>query len=574
MMLVAAVLFAGIGTAVWVGYWVNADAEKDWRIEAQREAGWLSQTARFSMEQGRSSLRSFSGLFLDTDGVSPAEFVAAANVVQSGDAPLRFHGYAFVRRVNGNERESYERALGAVMTDPSMPGQRAPDMAEHFPVILTSMPGGGLFAPANDLAAVDAMREAVSLAYHTPEQVVLGPAFKMNDAQTCAVIAFSTKSGDQRGVLVGLLNITGFFEDLATATPYGLRLRVVYFDPADTRLETPVAVVGDVQPPNNVQETLFTHIVQGQSSWGLYWDVMPDFAGGPHLSRGRIIMVAGTMMALLVALLLALFVQQNAVVSGIVRLRTRELRQARDEAEQASRAKTDFLANMSHELRTPLNAIIGFSEVLESETFGPLGQARYRQYAADIHSSGHHLLEMINDILDVSKAEVGQIELHEDELDLRHLIQSAMTFVTDSAKRNGLTLNFEAANDLPRLRADELRCRQILINLLSNAVKFTRSGGRVTAGAQLGVDGRIAIFVTDTGVGIAPEDVPVALAEFGQIGNPHIRQDEGTGLGLPLAKRLAELHGADLAIDSALGKGTTVEVIFPRERTAFEAAAE
>lgn len=575
MILVAAVLIGGIGTAIGIGSWVNADAEKDWRIEAQREADWLNQTVRFALEQGRSSLRSFSALFLDSDGVSADEFISAANVVRSGDAPLKFHGYAFAPRVNGNEREAFEKALGIVMMDPSLPGRRSSDKAEHFPVLLTSMPGGGLFAAANDLAAIDAMRDAVSLAYHTPEQVVLGPAFRVSETQTCAIVAFSVTSGNRRGVLAGLLNITGFFKELATATPPGLRMRVTYFDPSDTLIETPIPVVGDAQAPDDVRETLFRHIVQGQSSWGLYWDVMPDFNGGPDTGRGRIIMIAGSIMAILVAVLLALFAQQNVVISRIVRLRTRELRQARDEAELASRAKTDFLANMSHELRTPLNAIIGFSEVLKSETFGPLDQeGRYKQYANHIFTSGHHLLRMINDILDVSKAEVGQIEIHDEEIVLDQLVQDAMTYVVESAKRNGLTLISEMPGDLPRLRADELRCRQILINLLSNAVKFTERGGSIAVGARLRGDARIELFVRDSGVGIAPENIQKALTEFGQIGNPHTRQDEGTGLGLPLAKRLAELHGAELNIASVIGQGTTVGVVFPRERTTFAAAAE
>ena len=229
---------------------------------------------------------------------------------------------------------------------------------------------------------------------------------------------------------------------------------------------------------------------------------------------------------------------------------------------------------MSHELRTPLNAIIGFSDILQRESFGPLGSERYRQYAVDIRTSGYHLLRMIEDILDVSKAEVGRIELHESELALAELIQGATTFVAGSAGRNGVALECDVKDDLPRLRADELRCRQILINLLSNAVKFTPSGGRITVGARLGGDGRIQLFVEDTGIGIAPEDLPVALTEFGQIGNPQTRHDEGTGLGLPLAKRLAELHGADLTIESAVGEGTTVTVTFPSERTTLAAAAE
>ncbi|MDA0703577.1 MAG: ATP-binding protein [Proteobacteria bacterium] len=574
VLLVGFVLMVGVGAALGAGYWISKDAEGDWRRAAAQEAMRQSQTLDFALRQSRSSIRGFASLFQGSIQVRKAEFLEASTVIQAGDAALRFHGYAFVNRIKGDDREEFESKQGARLSIPGSGGRIAPDVSEHFAVLLTSQVEDGLFTMNSDLAAVEAMRHAVSLAYHTPGTVVLGPGFSLDGIQTCAVIAFATGNGDRRGVLVGLLNITDFFKDLRSGAKNGLALRVAYFDPSDTLLAHPQLVIGEAVPEPEAVETHFISIAQGQSSWGLYWDVLPHFRGGPKVTGGRIVAFAGSIVAILVAALLALFVYQNTVISRIVRLRTRELRVARDEAEQASRAKTDFLANMSHELRTPLNAIIGFSEILESETFGPLGEARYRQYATDIHSSGHHLLGMINDILDVSKAEVGQIVLHETEIDLPTLIKEAMTFVADSAGRNGLTLTSQVPSDLPQLRADELRCRQILINLLSNAVKFTRTDGQVTVGARLGGDGRIVVFVSDAGVGIAPEDIKMALTEFGQIGNPHTRQDEGTGLGLPLAKRLAELHGAELKIESAIGQGTTIGVVFPRERTFFAAAAE
>ena len=253
----------------------------------------------------------------------------------------------------------------------------------------------------------------------------------------------------------------------------------------------------------------------------------------------------------------------NAFVRDITdrRRAEAELRQAAEAAELANRSKTEFLANMSHELRTPLNAVIGFAEVMENEMLGPLAE-RYRDYVADIRQSGRHLLELINDILDISKIEAGRLELHEEVLDVQGVTENALRLLRERAQ----SAQVELINEIPASRiylyADERRVKQILVNLTANAVKFSNPGGQVTISGRRDSDGLI-LQVADQGIGMSPEDVPKALRPFGQIDSGLARKHEGTGLGLPLVERLATLHGGSLEIDSAPGAGTTVTVRFP-----------
>ena len=244
----------------------------------------------------------------------------------------------------------------------------------------------------------------------------------------------------------------------------------------------------------------------------------------------------------------------------------RQLRLAKEEAELASRAKSDFLANVSHELRTPLNAIIGFSEIIKDQLFGPMGNQRYREYAIDIHDSGTHLLSLINDILDLSKIEAGKFELHEEAIDLEAVTKSCFRIMRDRAEEAGVMLQHSFPRHLPHLKADPRAVKQILLNLLSNAVKFTDPGGRVLVYGNIAEDGGMLLHVEDTGIGIAEADIAKAMAPFGQVDSSLSRKYEGTGLGLPLTRHLVDLHDGELTLSSVMGQGTQVTISFPHQR--------
>ncbi|HEX7776861.1 MAG TPA: MHYT domain-containing protein [Parvibaculum sp.] len=234
-------------------------------------------------------------------------------------------------------------------------------------------------------------------------------------------------------------------------------------------------------------------------------------------------------------------------------------------ASASNQAKSQFLATMSHELRTPLNAIIGFSEILASELFGPLGSNRYREYAKDVRDSGRHLLNLINDILDFSRSDAGQMHLDEEQMSLTRVIDEAVRMIRQQAIDANIAIECEIEPALPLVRADSRRVRQVLLNLLSNATKFTPEGGRICIGASA-ADGVVMVKVADNGIGIAPDDLPKALEQFGQIDSALSRKYEGAGLGLPLSQRLMELHGGTLTLESTVGVGTAVTIAFPPDR--------
>ncbi len=252
------------------------------------------------------------------------------------------------------------------------------------------------------------------------------------------------------------------------------------------------------------------------------------------------------------------------IASDITALKEREaaLQTAMQRSEAANRAKTEFLANMSHELRTPLNAVISFSEIIAGEMFGPIGTPRYKVFAGDILRSGRHLLEVINDILDIAKLQSGKTELTLRPLSLAGIIDDSVRIIREQAESAGIALTVEIEEELPLIDGDATRLRQVLLNLLSNAIKFTAAGGRVVVSAGRGIDA-VELAVSDTGIGMAPEDIPKALEPFGQIESSTTRKYGGTGLGLPISKMFTEQHGGRLQIESTLGRGTTVTVRLP-----------
>jgi signal transduction histidine kinase len=236
------------------------------------------------------------------------------------------------------------------------------------------------------------------------------------------------------------------------------------------------------------------------------------------------------------------------------------------EANKANHSKSEFLANMSHELRTPLNAIIGFSDIMDKETFGPVGNERYASYVKDIASSGHHLLSIINDILDLAKAEANKLNLDEREVDLVQVAAESIRMCEPKAQQGGVTVAIKACADEVIVRADAKLMLQVLLNLVSNAVKFSHEGGRVEIGLELGADRSVTMAVRDQGIGIPATDIERVLRPFEQVEDSRTRAHGGTGLGLPYAVKLAELHGGALWIESQVNVGTSVMVVLPRER--------
>jgi signal transduction histidine kinase len=236
-------------------------------------------------------------------------------------------------------------------------------------------------------------------------------------------------------------------------------------------------------------------------------------------------------------------------------------------AESANRAKTEFLANMSHELRTPLNAIIGFSDVIQHEIMGRIEEnPKYIDYARDIREAGTHLLGVINDILDIAKIEAGQLDLREDAFDAGRVLDACISMLSNRAEEADVHLICEGGESQVTIWGDEKKFKQIVLNLLSNAIKFTPEGGNVTLSTGSDGEGDFKLTVSDTGIGIAESDLEKALAPFSQVDNAQQRSHEGTGLGLPISRALAELHGGSLEIQSEPGLGTTVTVRLPSER--------
>jgi len=256
--------------------------------------------------------------------------------------------------------------------------------------------------------------------------------------------------------------------------------------------------------------------------------------------------------------------QREEKVNRALRVSEQRALEMAQQAQSANKAKSEFLASMSHELRTPLNAILGFSEILKAQLYGPLGNAKYVEYAEDVHKSGGHLLELINDVLDLSKIDAGKMELRESIFSIPDLVNDAVVLVRDKAKDHvGLDVRVEGHT---QVRADKRLTMQILINLLSNSVKFTPQGGLITVGAEEKPGYGLEIYVADTGIGMTEAQIEKAFSPYGQIDSKISREHQGTGLGLPISQSLARLQGGDLTASSTPGRGTRMTLTLPEGR--------
>jgi signal transduction histidine kinase len=342
-----------------------------------------------------------------------------------------------------------------------------------------------------------------------------------------------------------------------------LKMRQLWQTLKDVDTRVADLTVGDATTYNEIRREIIAHQLPLHAAVQYSLSVPDMYSLDNDIGKSRFMgFLAGIGMFLSAALLVSFLF--NEFKRGGKLIRARE--EAIVEAEIANRARADFLTNMSHELRTPLNAIIGFSEILKSEPFGPLGDGKYLEYVDDIHESGNHLLSLINDVLHFSKLGSGKTEFIEEEFSPNEAIQSALRMLQGTAIKRHITLQFSEFEEENLIVADVRAFKQIVINLVGNAIKFSSDHSVISIAFKRDNDDIPTLSVQDQGIGMEAEDIPKALAPFGQIASTHTKSHSGTGLGLPLVVMLAEFHGGELALESVPGEGTTALATFSAER--------
>jgi PAS domain S-box-containing protein len=432
-------------------------------------------------------------------------------------------------------------AVGRSGSSRGIMGRRRDGTAFPMDLAVTEMQEGGAAVYIALVRDISARAAAESMAAQAQQQLVdaldsISEAFVLYDAQD-RILLFNQKFRELHGPCANLITVGARFDDVARA----------------------VAAQGLIpEAAGRIQEWVRERVLQ---------HVNPTGSFDMELADGRWQRIAERR------------TRDGGIVGTMTEIteekrRERELRRARDGAELANRSKSEFLANMSHELRTPLNAIIGFSELMKNEVLGTIAIPAYAGYVRDIHDSANHLLNIINDILDLSRIEAGKLKLFETAVELGGAAQGTARLVSERAADSGVRVTTEVEKELPTLWGDERLVKQILINLLANAVKFTPRGGSVAVRAFKDPDGKLGLSVVDTGIGIADSDLARVMEPFGQADGSLRRRYEGTGLGLPLVRSFVELHGATFGLKSQVGSGTTATVLFPIERTMLRAAGQ
>ena len=558
---VVALTVVGI-TASW--QWsrtVAADTRRAWVDRGRAEALDLTTQVDRALLQTETQLRALTVWFVASSKVDAEELLEAESFLPGDSLSLTLRNLAYAVRLPRQNRSAFEDRHGVRLTVPDQPGEAAPDSLVHFPVDLPSG-SAALLRLGADLVAASAFRPAVLSASRLPDMPVMGPAF-MHAGGWSAAFAMATRNAGRDGVLVGLLDLDELFDSTVRLAPPGLSLHLTQEDSSWGVDSGPITILEPQATDEPVAEAFIFRFAHGDARWRLKWDLLASYDGGVDTDAAMIAGVGGSMVSLGIGGVLVLLLCQNAMIRRRVSQRTAELTSALDLAEQGNRAKTRFLAIVGHELRTPLNAIIGFAEVLERRQ----SSAEARDQAHFVVQGGQHLLRQVNDLLDLARSESGQLELQEEPVDLQAVVDAAVETLAPTAEGKGVTLSVDTRDGVPSLKGDAQRLKQVVVSLTSNALGVVDEGGRIAISMHRDApSGEVTLTVEDDGPGMVEEEISAALGLFEQVEDPMRRRREGMGIGLPLSKRLVELHGGWLAIRTAPGEGTRVSVHLPAER--------
>jgi len=554
----------GVLASLALGRSVADRTMERWIEGARNDAVLITRTIDRALGQLEHQLRALGILFVASNEVEVHELEIAEAAIRAGGADIRLSALGFAERIGRDDRPATEEALGTALTAPGRPQEAAAAAFEHFPVMLPSGTSAVL-ALGVDLAGNPALQTAVATAIRHPGTPVMSPAFNLGGRWLTAFVIGVPNAG-RDGALVGLADLDDLFGKAMSVVPDGLHPSVDQAAADRDGLEGRSQIVGLPSSTGRSVERFEFPLGHGEAKWRLVWHLTEAYGGGPDRRFAIAVAAGGSVMSIAIGMVILLLIRRNREIGLRVRDRTAELRQALIRAEAANDAKTNFLAVISHELRTPLNAIIGFTEILRPDIRAGRLQPSAAEYLDYIHDSGRHLLTEIDDLLDLAQADVKTLRLVDSVVDPGAVLDDLEELFGPRAEAAGIRVTIRRPPDLPLIRADPRRLRQILTHLGMNALKSVASGGQIHFSADAMAGGGLHFTVEDTGIGMHHEAIVLAMEPFGQTENAYSRSHGGLGIGLPLCSHLAKLHGGAQEISSRVGHGTRVTLKLPPGR--------